>query len=123
MIFRLAADLTVTLHLLFVVFVVTGGFLALRWPKAVYLHIPTAVWGALIEFTGWICPLTPLENYFRRVAGEAGYEGGFLNHYLVPILYPAGLTAGMQVLLGLGVILVNATAYGLLLARRRKAAC
>jgi hypothetical protein len=82
------------------------------------VHLPAAVWGALIEFQGWICPLTPLENSLRASAGQAGYEGGFIEHYLLPVLYPAGLTQGVQVMLGSLVIAVNLVVYGLLLRRR-----
>jgi hypothetical protein len=85
------------------------------------VHLPTAVWGALIEFQGWICPLTPLENSLRAAAGEAGYQGGFIEHYLLPVLYPAGLTRGVQLALGSVVIAVNLAVYGLLLARWRRA--
>jgi hypothetical protein len=116
----MAADLLVVLHLMFILFVVTGGFLALRWPRLIWLHVPCAAWGAVIEFTGWICPLTPLENRLRRDAGGAGYEGGFIDHYVVPVVYPEGLTQAMQVWLGAGGIVVNLVAYGLLLRRRRR---
>ena len=93
------------LHLAFVLFVALGGLLVLRWPKVAFLHIPCALWGVAIEFGGWICPLTPLEQHFLRLAGEAGYEGGFLEHYIWPLIYPDELTRGMQVGLGLAVLL------------------
>jgi uncharacterized protein DUF2784 len=118
--YRILADLVVGVHALFVAFVVVGGLLALRWPWMAGLHLPAAIWGALIEFQGWICPLTPLENSLRATAGEAGYEGGFIEHYLLPVLYPAGLTRGLQVALGSVVIGVNLLVYGFLLARRRR---
>ena len=105
---------------LFVAFVVAGGLLALRWPWVAVLHLPAAVWGALIEFQGWTCPLTPLENSLRAAAGEAGYQGGFIEHYVLPVLYPAGLTRGVQLALGSVVIVVNLVVYGILLARRRR---
>ncbi|MGD2134556.1 MAG: DUF2784 domain-containing protein [Gemmatimonadales bacterium] len=117
---RLAADFVVILHLAFVAFVVGGGFLAWRWRKIVWFHVPAAVWGALIEFAGWICPLTPLENVLRRQAGQAGYEGGFVEHYLMPVLYPSGLTTSLRVGLGIFVIAVNAAAYWGYLRRRRR---
>lgn len=120
MAYRILADLIVGVHALFVAFVVVGGLLALRWPRVAALHLPAAVWGALIEFQGWICPLTPLENSLRTAAGQAGYQGGFIEHYLLPVLYPAGLTRGVQLALGTGVILVNLVVYGFLLARRRR---
>jgi hypothetical protein len=116
--YRILADLVVGVHALFVVFVVAGGLLALRWPWAAAAHVPAAVWGTLIEFRGWICPLTPLEKSLRASAGQAGYEGGFIDHYLLPVLYPAGLTQRVQVVLGSLVIAVNVVVYGLLLRRR-----
>jgi hypothetical protein len=117
--FGLLADLVVAAHFLFVVFVVLGGLLVLRWPKAAYLHIPAAVYGAAIEFFGWTCPLTPLENRLRRLAGEGGYSGGFIEHYLLPILYPSALTRDIQLLLGALVIGVNLAIYGYVLRSRR----
>lgn len=117
--YRLAADLVVVLHLGFVVFVVLGGLLALRWPRAAWVHLPVAAYGALIELVGWICPLTPLEIRLREAAGQAGYEGGFVEHYLLPVLYPGALTPTVQVALGLAVILVNAGIYAVVLRRRR----
>lgn len=118
--YLLLADLVVVVHLAFVAFVVLGGLLALRWPWVAALHLPAAAWGVLIEFGGWICPLTPLENALRQRGGEAGYSGGFVERYLLSILYPDGLTRGVQVALGLIVLAVNAAVYGWLLARRRR---
>jgi len=120
MAYRVLADLVVGVHALFVVFVVAGGLLALRWPWVAAAHLPAAVWGTLIEFRGWICPLTPLEQSLRASAGQAGYEGGFIEHYLLPVLYPAGLTQRVQLVLGSLVIAVNVVVYGLLLWRRRR---
>jgi hypothetical protein len=117
MAYRILADLVVGVHALFVVFVVFGGLLALRWPWAAAAHLPAAVWGTLIEFRGWVCPLTPLENSLRASAGEAGYEGGFIEHYLLPVLYPMGLTRGVQLVFGSLVIAVNLVVYGLVLWR------
>ncbi len=119
MLLRIAADLIVLVHFAFVIFVVAGGLLALKWPKMAYLHIPAAVWGAWIGFANWICPLTPLENHLHRLAGEAGYAGGFIEHYINRILYPAGLTAGMRVILGVAVVAANLLVYGVYFARRR----
>jgi hypothetical protein len=116
---RLLADAVLGLHLAFVLFVVLGGPLALRWPRLAWLHLPAAAWGAGIEFTGGVCPLTPLENRLRRLAGQAGYEGGFVEHYVTAALYPDGLTREVQVALGVGVVLLNAAVYGLMLGRRR----
>jgi hypothetical protein len=115
----LAADLVVLVHLAFVVFVVLGGLLVLRWPRAAWAHLPAAVYGALIELVGWGCPLTPLENDLRRAAGEAGHEGGFIEHYLVPILYPHGLTPTIQVVLGVLVVTVNLAVYATAYRRHR----
>ncbi len=116
--YRILADLVVGVHALFVAFVVVGGLLALRWPWVAFLHLTAAVWGALIELQGWICPLTPLEKSLRAAAGESGYEGGFIDHYLLPVLYPAGLTRQVQLVLGTAVIVVNVAIYALLLRRR-----
>ena len=118
MIYRALADLVLVVHLGFVLFVVLGGLLVLRWPRLAWLHVPAAVWGVLIEYTGWICPLTPLENSLRERGGGAGYSGGFLEHYIQPVLYPAGLTRGTQIVLGSLALLVNLTAYGVVVARR-----
>ena len=115
----LLADLVLVLHGLFIAFVVLGGLFALRWPRAAWLHVPAAVWGAWIEFTGGLCPLTPLENRFRRLAGEAGYEGGFIEHHLTPLIYPGALTREVQVALGLGVVALNAAVYVFIWRRRR----
>jgi Protein of Unknown function (DUF2784) len=112
------ADLVVLVHFAFVLFVVFGGLLALRWPRMMYLHLPAAVWGTFIELAGGICPLTPLENSLRRSAGLAGYEGGFVEHYILPVLYPAGLTRGIQLTLGMLVIAINLAIYAWILARR-----
>jgi hypothetical protein len=116
--YRILADLVVGIHALFVAFVVLGGLLALRRPWVAALHLPAATWGALIELRGWICPLTPLEKSLRAAAGVAGYQGGFIEHYLLPVLYPAGLTRDVQLALGAVVIAVNLLVYGLVLRRR-----
>jgi hypothetical protein len=118
LIYRALADLVLVVHLAFVLFVVLGGLLVLRWPRLAWLHVPAAVWGVLIEYTGWICPLTPLENSLRERGGGAGYSGGFIEHYIQPVLYPAGLTRGTQIVLGSLALLVNLTAYGVVVARR-----
>jgi hypothetical protein len=110
------------LHGTFILFVVAGGLLALRLPLAAAVHVPCAVWGAYIEFSGGICPLTPLEQRLRAAAGEAGYSGGFIEHYLLPLIYPAGLTPTVQLVLGCAVIVINIAVYGLVLRRRRAAA-
>jgi len=115
--YRILADLVVGLHFAFVVFVAIGGLLVLRWPWLAGLHLPAAAWGALIEFAGWICPLTPLENWLRRRGDGAGYEGGFIEHYILPVLYPPGLTRELQIGLGMAVLLANLVIY-LYVARR-----
>ncbi len=105
------ADLLVLLHLGFVAFVVSGGFLVARWPWVAALHLPAAAWGAWIEFSGGICPLTPLENRLRRMGGGDAYQGDFVERYLLPVLYPAQLTVSLQQGLGAAVIAVNLVAY------------
>ena len=111
MIWGVLAEVVVVLHFCFVLFVLFGGALALRWPKVAWIHLPAAAWGALISFAGWICPLTPLEKWLRRQGGAAGYEGGFVEHYILPVLYPRGLTPGIQVALGVIVVLLNLLIY------------
>ena len=123
MIYRWLADAVVVVHVCFVIFVVVGGFLLRRWPKLIYVHLPAAIWGVLIEFAGWICPLTPLENSLRARGGQAGYEGGFIEHYILPVLYPGGLSRNIQLVLGLFALVMNAVAYTLYFrSRRRKSA-
>ena len=117
MFYRLAADVLVIVHLLFVVFVVVGGFLTWRWPRVAWIHLPCAIWGALIEFAGWICPLTPWENALRHAAGQEGYTGGFIEHYIIPVLYPGTLTRELQIVLGVLVLVLNGVAYGRWLLR------
>ena len=116
---QLLADLVVLLHLAFVLFVVFGGLLVLRRRRIAWLHVPAFVWGAAIEFGGWICPLTPLENRLREMSGAGGYSGGFVERYLVPVLYPGELTREIQIALGIAVLLINLAIYGFLLRRRR----
>ena len=120
MIYRALADLVLVVHLAFVLFVVLGGLLVLRGPRVAWLHVPAAVWGVLIEYTGWICPLTPLENSFRARGGEAGYSGGFIEHYIQPLLYPAGLTRSTQVVLGSLALVLKLTAYAIVVSRMRR---
>ena len=120
MIYRLLADLVFLVHLGFVLFVVLGGIAVWRVPRLASLHLPAVTWGALIEFAGWICPLTPWEQSLRLLAGEQGYSGGFVEHYLLPILYPAGLTRDIQIGLGFSVLLINGFAYLLILRRFRR---
>jgi len=112
MVYKVAADAVVIFHLAFIVFVVAGSLLVFRWPNVAWFHIPMFIWGALVEFTGWICPLTPLENRLRLAGGDAGYGGGFVEHVIVPVIYPIDLTRNMQLILGLAVIVINAAGYG-----------
>jgi hypothetical protein len=114
----LAADAVVLVHLLFIVFALLGGLLVWRWPWLVVLHLPAAAWGVLVELMRWPCPLTPLEQRLRVAAGEAGYSGGFIEHYVLPILYPAGLTPQIQIALGLFVLGLNLLIYACLVKRR-----
>ncbi len=108
----LLADAVLFLHLAFVLFVLFGGLLALKWQSAIWFHLPAAAWGAFIEFSGWICPLTPLENWLREQGGAVVYGDNFIGHYLLAILYPEALTPQVQPILGLVVVAVNAAIYG-----------
>jgi len=114
------AALVLAAHFLFVLFVVLGGLLALRWPRAAWLHLPAAAWGVAIEFFGWICPLTPLENELRARAGQAGYEGDFIARYLVPVIYPEGLTREAQFVLGGFTLVLNLAIYAVVVRRLRR---
>ena len=117
MLYKLAADAVVLIHLGFVLFVVAGGLLVFRWRWVALLHLPAVVWAVLLEFRGWLCPLTPLELSLRAAGGQAGYSGGFVAHYILPVLYPAELDRALQVALGSFVIAVNVAVYGWLLWR------
>ena len=117
MIERIAADLIVIVHFCFIVFVGLGAFLCLRWKRIALVHVPAALWGAAIELRRGVCPLTPLEQRLRLAAGESGYSGSFIEHYLLPIIYPSGLDAFVQNTLGALVILVNLAIYGWLYFR------
>lgn len=119
MVYSYLADFIVLLHTFFVLFVVLGGILVLWKPYVAWVHIPAVFWAASIEFLGWICPLTPLENMLRARAGNAGYETGFVEHYILPILYPASLTREMQIGFGIIVLGVNIAVYVFLWLRMR----
>lgn len=121
MIYGLAAELLVAVHLGFVIFVVLGGVAVWRWPRVAWVHVPAVVWGVGIELTGAVCPLTPAEQWLRVQAGVSGYEGDFIAHYLVPVLYPAGLSREMQLVLGGLACAVNLVAYGWIWTLRRRA--
>jgi hypothetical protein len=118
--FRLLADVTLLLHVLFVAFVVGGGLLVARWPRLAWLHLPAMAWGAWVELAGRVCPLTPLENWLRMQAGGAMYSTGFIEHYVMPLLYPASLSREHQYVLGAIVLAVNAVVYALVLRRRAR---
>jgi hypothetical protein len=121
MYYALAADLLLIVHFGFVCFVVAGGLLVLKWRWLVLLHLPAVGWGALIEFQGWLCPLTPWEQRLRLTAGEAGYQGGFIEHYLLPVLYPHGLEHHTQLILGGAVLVINVVVYGWIILRSSSA--
>src|SRR5215207_7214411 len=118
---RGAAVVVLVVHLAFVLFVVLGGLLVLRWPRVAWVHVPVALYGAAIEFIGFMCPLTPLEVWLRQRGGEAGYSGGFIEHYITAALYPSGLTREVQLVLGAAVLLLNGVVYAVWLRRRRRA--
>ncbi|MDY0187925.1 MAG: DUF2784 domain-containing protein [Syntrophus sp. (in: bacteria)] len=120
MIYRILADAVVTLHFGFILFVVFGGLLAILRRWILLLHLPAVIWGALIEFQGWLCPLTTLEWELRRAGGEAAYGRGFIEHYLVPIVYPDRLTPELQAVLGAAVLLINGAVYGWLFRHRNR---
>jgi hypothetical protein len=119
--YALLADLVLLVHLAFILFVAVGGLAVLRWPRLAWLHLPCVTWGVAVELAGWYCPLTPLENHFLRLAGQQGYEGDFIQHYLLATIYPEGLTRQGQTVIGLGALLVNALVYGRLLWLRKRA--
>lgn len=112
MVYRGLADLIVVIHLAFVLFAVLGGFLVLKWKRCAWIHVPTVVWAALIEFVGWVCPLTPFENWLRERGGAIAYRSGFVEHYILPLLYPTVLTRSLQIALGLLVLILNLVIYG-----------
>jgi hypothetical protein len=121
MVYRLLADFVVVIHLLFILFVLFGGLLGLwrRW--VLWLHLPAMAWGMIVEFASMICPLTPLEKRLRMAGGETGYSGGFIEHYIEPIIYPPWLTPTIQVFFGIGVLAINISVYAIVWLRLRKA--
>jgi hypothetical protein len=118
----LAADATVIVHFAFILLVIFGGFLAWRWRGALFVHLPALAWGMWIELTGRICPLTPLENHLRELAGSTGYRGDFIEHYILPVIYPPGLTRNTQWVLAAVLVVINLIAYGGLIVRSRNRA-
>jgi len=115
----LLADFVLLLHLAFIVFILLGGLAVAKSPRLLWLHLPAALWGVLIELMGWVCPLTPLENWLRRGAGEQGYTETFVEHYILPLVYPAGLTRNIQLVLAIIVVVVNVLVYSWLIRRSK----
>src|SRR4029450_12393300 len=118
--YPLLADLIVLVHVAFVVFVGLGGLLAATWRRLVWIHLLAAFWAAVVEFFGWVCPLTPLENWLRRKGGQDGYPSDFFGGYVLPILYPERLTREVQITLGVIVVLINSAVYGWILRSKRR---
>jgi hypothetical protein len=114
------ANVIVGFHFLFILFVVFGGWLVIRYPKIAFVHLPAAFWGALVEYSGWICPLTPLENHLRNLAGETSYSGDFIQRYLIPVMYPENLTPKIQLVLGSIVVIVNVIVYMIAVRKYRQ---
>ena len=119
--YLIAADLVLVVHLLFIGFVVGGSFLAWRWPWLIWVQLPAMVYGALVELVGFSCPLTAVQNYLLHRGGQAGYRGGFISHYLIQVIYPPGLTRGIQLGLGLFVVVIAVIGYGGYLRRHGQA--
>jgi len=115
--YQISADFIVLLHFTFIVFVLGGGILVIKWRWIIWLHIPAVIWGALISFFGWICPLTPIENMLRQAGKGEGYLTGFIEHYLVPVIYPSGLDRRMYIAMGIFVLVFNLPIYALLIAK------
>jgi hypothetical protein len=120
MLYRSLADLVFLVHVVFIVFVLFGGLLALRWRLVPMIHLPAAIWGAAVEFFGWICPLTPLEDALRRAGGGTGHSMGFIERYLVPLVYPGELDRGVQIVLGAIVLAFNLVVYIVVFRRARR---
>ncbi len=120
MVYKLLADIVLLLHLAFITFVIFGGLLAIKNVNWAWLHVPAAVWAGLVEFAGWICPLTPLENWLCFRAGASTYQDSFIAYYLFPLIYPTELTRNVQIILGTGVVLISLLIYSLVLYKRIK---
>jgi hypothetical protein len=118
--YSVAADALVIAHLAFIMFVMLGGLLLLKWPRLIYLHLSAVAWGTLVELRGWLCPLTPLEQHYRTLAGETGYSDSFVQHYLLPLIYPAGLTRDVQTLLAMCVITINLVIYAVIYVKYQR---
>ncbi|MPQ83410.1 DUF2784 domain-containing protein [Pseudomonas sp. MAFF 730085] len=117
MLYRLAADSLVLFHLSFILFVLFGGLLALKWRPVLWLHLPAVAWGIAVEMLHLPCPLTRWENLFRHLAGQDGYGGGFIEHYILALIYPAGLTPNIQLMLGTVVVVINIAVYARLIKK------
>jgi len=120
MIYKILSDSIVVIHLAFILFVCLGAFLVFKWPGILWIHLPCAIWGAILEFFNLICPLTPLENYFRKLSGIPEYHSGFIDHYILPIIYPDSLTPEKQMIFGLFVVIINVLVYGLIILKKFK---
>jgi len=118
--YQLLADIVLVAHFAFIVFVLAGGLLLLRWPRLAWLHLPAVVWVVCAELAGWVCPLTPLENYFRALGGGNVYQGDFIGRYLLPLVYPAGLTPEVQLMLAGVVIVLNLIIYAVIIRERKR---
>jgi len=119
-VFRLLSNATVLLHLMFIAFIVFGGLLVLFWRRMAWVHLPLAIWGVVVQWMSWICPLTPLENWFRARSGTATYREGFVEHYVMPVLYPIGVDPRLHWVLGLVVLVANAAIYATVFRRRAR---
>ena len=117
--YNVLANAIVLAHFLFIAFVICGGLLVIRWPRLAFVHLPAAVWGAVVEIFGWVCPLTPLENHFRLLEGDSSYRGDFIARYLLPVIYPENLTTEIQQLLGGIVIVVNVIFYTIAIRKHK----
>lgn len=118
MFYQILADITIIIHFLFILYVGLGGLVVLKWNWTAFIHIPAAAWGALIMFMGWICPLTYVENDLRQLAGQDGYSEGFIEHYIIPLIYPETLTRELQIGVGIFVLVLNVVVYTVLVKRR-----
>jgi len=118
MLYQIAADFVVLLHFAFIVFVLAGGLLVFKWRWLIWLHIPAVIWGALIVMVGWICPLTPIENMLRHTAGGEVYSSSFIEHYLIPLIYPSTLNRELFIAMGIFVIVINVAVYTVLFVKR-----
>jgi hypothetical protein len=120
MLSRVFADIVLSLHFAFILFGLFGGFLVLYKRRVVWLHAPVVLWSSLVNLAGWICPLTPLENIFRSAAGQSGYGGGFVEHYIAPLIYPGGMPRTLELVAGISVLAWNSFVYLFVVFRLRR---